>query len=513
MATDTTKYLYGAAVQGIQSFIFQTNKLREIVGASELVEEICTEVFENLLFDNNIHARYEKIISAAGNIKYIFDERKDLETIVRVFPKTVAEKAPGITVSQAVVEYDENKFKDCIDDLEEKLCIQRNKQPINPMPQFMSIERSRRTGLPAEEIRDDEFWDDASMRKDIAGNSLRKLCKKSFYGENSNEKVDKDNIAFDVEDLTDQNDWIAIVHADGNSLGQVVKAIGGDKKKFQLFSKNLDTATKNAANKAYYDTINEPKGNEKYPLRPVVLGGDDMTVIIRGSLAIDYTKAFLEYFEQETKKLLGECEEKLLDGVFADNTKNLTACAGIAFVKSSYSFYYGYELAEELCKAAKKDARKQGGEGNSIPSCIMFHKVDDTFVESLEDMTKRQLTPQKGLSFASGPYYLAEQQNRILLQSIIENADRLESDEGNALKSGLRRWITELYKDEKKADQAMHRLESITKEEVTDILNFAKKAIDKSYEKNGETTNVMAYPVFDLLALHTVKYQKTKGDD
>ncbi|MBR6298150.1 MAG: hypothetical protein IKR34_02780, partial [Candidatus Gastranaerophilales bacterium] len=71
-----TQYLYGAAVQGIQSFIFQTNKLREIVGASELVEEICTEVFENLLFDNNIHARYEKIISAAGNIKYIFDERK-----------------------------------------------------------------------------------------------------------------------------------------------------------------------------------------------------------------------------------------------------------------------------------------------------------------------------------------------------------------------------------------------------------------------------------------------------
>lgn len=40
-----TKYLYGAAVQGIQGFIFQTNKLREIVGASELVEEICTTAF------------------------------------------------------------------------------------------------------------------------------------------------------------------------------------------------------------------------------------------------------------------------------------------------------------------------------------------------------------------------------------------------------------------------------------------------------------------------------------
>jgi hypothetical protein len=29
------KYLYGAGIQGIQDFIFVTNKLKEIVGASE----------------------------------------------------------------------------------------------------------------------------------------------------------------------------------------------------------------------------------------------------------------------------------------------------------------------------------------------------------------------------------------------------------------------------------------------------------------------------------------------
>ena len=40
-----TKYLYGASVQGIQNFIFQTNKLIEIVGASELVEQIYITIF------------------------------------------------------------------------------------------------------------------------------------------------------------------------------------------------------------------------------------------------------------------------------------------------------------------------------------------------------------------------------------------------------------------------------------------------------------------------------------
>ena len=44
-----TKYLYGASVQGIQQFIFQTNELKDIVGASELVESICTELFKKVV--------------------------------------------------------------------------------------------------------------------------------------------------------------------------------------------------------------------------------------------------------------------------------------------------------------------------------------------------------------------------------------------------------------------------------------------------------------------------------
>ena len=69
------QYLYGAAVQGIQSFIFQTNTLREIVGASELVEEICTKMFAEQLgiSKTNLDNDGNAIINAAGNIKYIFN--------------------------------------------------------------------------------------------------------------------------------------------------------------------------------------------------------------------------------------------------------------------------------------------------------------------------------------------------------------------------------------------------------------------------------------------------------
>ena len=103
------KYLYGAAVQGIQGFIFQTNKLRDIVGASELVEEICTTKFASLVSGNDLTYKDAKdylkedknaILFAAGNVKYIFESKEACEKVDRVFPKEISEFAPGITEEQ-----------------------------------------------------------------------------------------------------------------------------------------------------------------------------------------------------------------------------------------------------------------------------------------------------------------------------------------------------------------------------------------------------------------------------
>ena len=44
---EKNKYIYGASIQGIQGFIFSTNSLKDIVGGSELVEKICTTLFES----------------------------------------------------------------------------------------------------------------------------------------------------------------------------------------------------------------------------------------------------------------------------------------------------------------------------------------------------------------------------------------------------------------------------------------------------------------------------------
>ncbi|MFW5990235.1 MAG: hypothetical protein ACOCP1_02410, partial [Campylobacterales bacterium] len=109
------RYLYGASVQGIQDFIFKTNGLKEIVGASEIVEEISTT------FSKEFEKNSQVIQKVAGNIKIVFDNKEDVEEIVKSFPKKVMQYAYGITISQAVVSFEELLSKAELGALEEKL--------------------------------------------------------------------------------------------------------------------------------------------------------------------------------------------------------------------------------------------------------------------------------------------------------------------------------------------------------------------------------------------------------
>lgn len=296
------KYLYGASVQGIQEYVFKTGKLKEIVGASEIVESICTEHFKTVC--PNFKPEY-LIIGAAGNIKYIFEDEDECKKLVRQFPKSVMDKAPGITISQAVVKYEGNNLANVIDELEVKLKTQRN---IVSMPYeigFMGLERARRTGGVAFECKqkDNEAIDEAtSLKQKVSSQNL-------FTKLTEIKEAREGDITLNIEDIIKgaNNKWIAVVHADGNGLGALVQELAAklkdkdeqtQKDTFRKFSIQIEECTKKAARKAFSEVCIEHKSKEgKYPIRPIIMGGDDITFVIRGDLAMDYTKTFLDEFE------------------------------------------------------------------------------------------------------------------------------------------------------------------------------------------------------------------------
>lgn len=486
-------YLYGAAIQGIQNFIFQTNDLKDIVGASELVEEICTTAFEEFIEGQ------EPILHAAGNIKQLFQSKEACEKAVRYFPAKVMNIAPGITISQAVVAFDDGNFEAAANRLEQELRIQRNRPTASMTLGLMGMVRSRKTGLPAVCEEEGDYYDSASRKKrEVVGKAHYSLCQKSFGIPNL-----KDRIAYDIGEIASGNNWIAIVHADGNGLGNVVRQIGRQADVLKDFSFALNKATCESAQEAFKAVESKFRDSKFIPIRPIVLGGDDMTIVIRGDLAMEYTKSYLETFEQKTKVLFGEIVAQHPDLNKSQRdilNAGLTACAGIAFIKSSYPFYYGYDLAESLCARAKKDAK--GFDSRRAPSCLMFHKVQDSFVEDYEEIVERELIPCAGNTFVFGPYYLEScvPPLRWSVNELLSEVDLLDSAEGNAVKSGLRQWMTLLHdKGEEGARQKKERMLSLLENEK--LRNLVEKVIDEEGKRHA---------VYDVLSLRSIYQTSNK---
>lgn len=498
-----SRYLYGASVQGIQGFIFKTNKLAEIIGASELVEQICTTLFQKSV------PQFKKdnlIMGAAGNIKYLFDTENECKQVVKFFPKTVMEHAPGITISQAVVKLEDSDISNAINKLEQKLKTQRNKPQKPTEIGFMGLERARRTGgiaFTRETINGkEEVICESTMRKRnaIEANEAKKNdpSKESLFKKISGKEVRNSEIAFDIEDITKsgKNSWIAVIHADGNGLGAIIQKTAGklmQENKFSAFSVAIENATKNAVQKAFQEVIkeNSPLAS-KYPIRPVVLGGDDLTVIIRADLAISFTKTFLQAFELKTK------EEFIKIGLKGFE-QGITACAGIAFVKKSYPLHYALHLSEQLCGDAKKKVKAADCENkyDSIPkSSLAFFKVQDSFVEDLKELKERTLKTKSGLDFYAGPYLLDEidllnKKLEIIAKEATNNSDKTK------VVGKLRQIVSEYYKDESTALFMLERMKTINKD-------FYKNL--ELEEDINDTKIARKSQLLDLINLHSFNY-------
>lgn len=485
------KILYGASVQAIQSFIFQTNDLKDIIGSSELVNEVCTKLFEKCLGED--YSSDNQIIAAAGKITYLFDDKVLCEKVVAQFPRLVSETAPGITVSQAVVNYNENgSFAELTDLLEKRLRIQRNKPQKNRINGLTGLLHSRQTGRPVVSFCKGDYLDEASQKKRWAAEQGANRLTLSAFGYEPSKK----DLAFDTDQMCNLNNWVAVVHADGNGLGNIVRKIGKDKDKFKKFSLSLDEATKAAAQAAYRDITPGDGWNGRIPIRPIVIGGDDFTVICRGSIAMPYVASYLRHFEEET--------QKMLQSLNLTDMKKLTACAGIAFIKSSYPFYYGYDLAEALCSEAKKDAKAPERMHNGIaPSCLMFHKVQDSFVTNFKEIERRELSPIKGWSYKYGPYYLDDMPGRMTIKEFESYPNEFLSTNGNAIKSDLRQWMTIFANEgEEVAKQHLDRAKQT-------VDNKGRQLIDELTKHVNTREGLKTLPVYDILSYCSIINKNT----
>jgi len=452
-----SKYLYGASIQGIQEFIFETNRLKEIIGASKLVEEIES-------FAKEVNG--EVLVNAAGNIKIIFDSKDEAKNFYLNLPKKILQKAYGIVVSQAVVKF--NGEKPSVDDfleLEQRLRAKRN-IPNIPLDYKLSIVKKAQRSAKAAyyfDKNENEFIDKASYQKQQKAKEIK-----------------EENKDFSI--ISNKKNKLAIIHADGNSLGMIIPKIAKEGN-LREFSKKLDASTKTAFNKAI-------KGIEKY--RKIILAGDDLTIVIDADYALKFTRDFLKFFEEETSKFL-KSDFKFL------NMPKLTACAGISIVHEKYPFYYGYNLAEELTAYAKEISKKI----NKIlpPSSLMFKNIQSGNFQSYEILKEKELKAvdenKEEVFFDFGPYFLEKEPK---IDDFIEICDYFYDK--NSPKNRIREWLKSLFINKDVAEIDLDRINEIysSKWDKFDIVNKKLKELGVSFENPFKNKKTPFYEIIEIVS-------------
>lgn len=160
--------------------------------------------------------------------------------------------------------------------------------------------------------------------------------------------------------------------------------------------------------------IDPKQGLPALPLRPIVIAGDEITLVCEGSLALDLAAQLTVSLVTELRRLL--------------KNDHITASVGVALGKAHAPFSRLYKLAEASCKRAKDRGRNRGG------SWLDYRFLDEPWPQELE----RRPTTQADPSYR--PFLLSKQSADTITFDFFRKQllARLQGPEGRAFHTQLK---------------------------------------------------------------------------
>ncbi len=355
---------------GIQKYIFQTDKLKIIRGASQNLvgwQDYCRTIGNNAI-----------ISSAGGNVLVKFDDYGE----AKEFKNKAINNAPsGMEIAWAITESKDTDVKTWKALQQE---IARYKVGDRDRVDYPGIIPPARPGCVFCGIR-------PSGKKIEGSKSICEECWKNSQTEPVDTLLtaphtDKDEpVEFsfpdNLEDLVrredkEEFDDLAVVVLDLNNMGKKIKEIINHKS-FETFGK-FSNDLENNFRKLFRDVINSLKEisggvNTKeayYRILPLLLAGDDAIFAMPSPLWIPFIQAVFTKIET------------------ADNffkTQGITACAGVIIAKYNFPINRLFDMAEELVASAKNKHRFL----NTNKCVLDWHVHQESIFSSIAEARKR----------------------------------------------------------------------------------------------------------------------------
>lgn len=440
----------------IQPYVFGSNRLRENVGASHLVAQVTTTwakgAVRQVAKQNNVKADgtldgtkqienpadnldAEVLYAGGGNFVVLFRDESLAKAFTRALSRRALTDAPNLqlVIAQDPFNWSSESLSEKVKAAFKKLAEEKRARTLSaPLLGLGVTVMCQSTGLPAVGVAP-AIGDDPA--RPVSAEILAKLRVIERSGGRLSEADQRLRQLLPPPDGYDypsqldhlggtrgEHNFIAVVHADGNGMGQRVMEIGSRYSSpsqnreyinaLRAFSEQVD----DAAQKALRDVLSKltiriqqndggnrivhknpvgkiiaeiqlksAGGGEWFlPFRPIVFGGDDVTFVCDGRLGLSLAIEYMRRLEHHTQNL-PDCKGRL------------TACAGVAIVKAHYPFARAYTLADELCRKAKNYRRAvRNHHSDWDGSCLDWHFALSGLSGGIEEIREREYTVSAG---------------------------------------------------------------------------------------------------------------------
>lgn len=442
------------AVEGIQKYICSTGKLKEMIGGSEIINRIGEESFYKPILDDlalaetgkasDIAGHYIVAQANAGVIALIIPSQESARRFLEKASAWLLASYPGLPFYAAVAPFDlsddaegREAYSQARKMADKEIASQRNQRPVPRGSELLPILiPARLDGLPAMRITSEGGVQQRYSLPSLARSApdlieaSRKRLQRQVEPPAGVKLVWQD----DLEKLVgEEGGKVALICMDGNDLGKLFGARLKDSGNMTLSEsiasmKELSDLVRRAGEEAFakacaplatwlLETGAEKAGSLEMPVRPLVMGGDDLTIIARAEIALAFVIAFAAAFEEKGR------EEGLSVGI------------GMVIMDSSYPFAKAFPLAESLQDSAKKLTAHLGK--TERPSSIDYLVLTEDVENNIARVRQRLFTSASGEALTGKPFTVSQKPHAGFpsLETVI--ADGLEAT-GKLARSQLR---------------------------------------------------------------------------
>lgn len=392
------KWLLAAEADKIQDFIFRSSHLREVVGGSELLTRFCTEATPYLLArqryasvdEATLAEVAEKVIVAdGGSFSLLFDDETEAiafgDQLARLYRKmtgsslTVAPPEPWDGETATFPAANEGARGELARAKRERQVAIAD--PHGPPVAFCS---SCGVALAADHERLHAGMEDerpnylcpvcrrkarevdaqaAASGKRATGGFLERF--RVALGERARGKA-WSRQPEDAAGGWDPRNYVAYLVADGNGMGQVFNQCQ-DPEQLRELSKSLTRVLIQSLAEPTKLLLETEAGIQSrfLPVLPLILGGDDVFLLMPAPYALDFARTFCLEYERQMKEVV----ERWLPDV------QPTMSAAVVICKASYPYTLAHRHGEELLAAAKGLSKTVAQEQGTTHSVVDFDVI------------------------------------------------------------------------------------------------------------------------------------------